>query len=134
MIELEKQIKSLLDIDADTESQPFTEEEVMKMSSLKDIEVTFGNAYWTTSLTLFMFLALVLKIFDHKFFNIGLVFVSLSSAMLFIALHRRRTYLKRLKDKSRLFITNGKYVLLIGFLFMSAYIILLVMIATLEKI
>ncbi|KAF0449896.1 hypothetical protein F8M41_002296 [Gigaspora margarita] len=86
MIELEKQIKSLLDIDADTESQPFTDEEVMKMSS----------------------------------------------AMLFIAIHRRRTYLKRLKNKSRLFITNGGYILLIGFVFMSAYIILLVMIATLE--
>ncbi|RIB09593.1 hypothetical protein C2G38_1981094 [Gigaspora rosea] len=103
-------------------------------ASLKDIEITFGNAYWTTSLTLFMFSVLVLKVFDRKFFKIGLVFVSLSSAMLFIALHRRRTYLKRLKDKSRLFITNGGYVLFIGFVFTSAYIILLVMIATLEKI
>ncbi|RIB14174.1 hypothetical protein C2G38_1973715, partial [Gigaspora rosea] len=92
---------------------------------------TFGNAYWNTSLSLIIFSFFVLKIFDRRFHKIGLAFASLGGVMFFIALHRRRKYLKLISDNSKPFATSGGYVLLLGFIFMSAYFILLVMIVTL---
>ncbi|KAF0508681.1 hypothetical protein F8M41_018732 [Gigaspora margarita] len=139
MVENENEIEKQIQSHHDTELQPIAIEECeirfegYKAKTWNYIEITFGFSYWNTSLSLIIISFFILRLFDHTFQNVGLVFISLGGTMLFIALFRRRKHLKHMRDRSKPFVTSGGYVLFTGFIFMSAYFILLVMIATLKK-
>ncbi|KAI7869572.1 hypothetical protein BDF14DRAFT_1880122 [Spinellus fusiger] len=98
---------------------------LLTVSELQDIRAwqrTFEGAYWRTALAAFSTGLLILKVFTHEFYKIGITFFIFGGAMLAISVWRRRTA-GDVFDPSIPFKTSGNWVLLTTIITMVTYLV-----------
>lgn len=95
---------------------------------------TYDGAYTRASIAILIFSLLITKLFSKSFIPIGLVYTIYGSLIFIISIHRSTVVNNFiLGDGNRLYYkTAGNIVALIGFVSLSSYIVLLVLILRLE--
>ncbi|ORY03109.1 hypothetical protein K493DRAFT_384491 [Basidiobolus meristosporus CBS 931.73] len=96
-----------------------------ELTEVRARERTFDGAYWRSALSVLGRGVVVLKVFTHEFYKMGMVYIALGIGLLLIAIHRRRSFYRDL-DMNNGYKTSGKSVVLIGLMAISAYILMLI--------
>lgn len=93
-------------------------------------ERTFDGAYWRTAMKSFSMGMIIIRLFTHAFYKIGIIFVAFGMVMLGISLLRRQAA-GDVFDRRQPFVTAGFWVMITTLITTIAYVILFVMIMNL---
>ncbi|KAG0249777.1 hypothetical protein BG011_008941 [Mortierella polycephala] len=108
-------------------SLSITEEELVEIRAR---ERTFDGAYWRTAMKSFSAGMIIIRLFAHVFYKIGIIFVAFGMAILGISILRRRAA-GDVFDQRAPFVTSGFWVMMTTLVSTVTYGIMFVMIMSL---
>ncbi|KAF9176855.1 hypothetical protein BGZ51_009504 [Haplosporangium sp. Z 767] len=104
-----------------------TEEELVEVRAR---ERTFDGAYWRTAMKAFSTGMIIIRLFMHAFYKIGIIFVAFGMAMLCISILRRKAA-GDVFDQRAPFTTSGFWVMMTTLVSTIAYGIMFVLVISL---